>query len=253
MSNVHLVIPDPHAHADFDNERADWIGKLIVDLKPDTVINLGDQWDFPSLSSYDKGKASFHGKSFQKDLNAGLEFSERMFAPIKRAKKKKPFSVFLVGNHEQRIERVLEQHSELEGTIGYDKLDLERYYDEVIHYRGQTPGIIDIDGILYGHYFVTGVSGRGVSGEHPAYSLLTKHFQSCTMGHTHTFDYSVRTDGSGRRIHGLVAGVYQHYDSPWAGNMCHLWSRGVVIKREVENGDYNIQWVSLKELQKEYS
>lgn len=245
-------MPDPHSHSDYGNDRADWIGKLLVDVKPDVFVNLGDQWDLPSLSAYDKGKASFQGRAYRKDLDAGLEFSERLWAPLRKAKKKKPFSVFLEGNHEERLSRVLNQHSELIDTIGFPDFDLDRDYDEVVRYKGQTPGTITIDDITYAHYFVTGVSGRGVSGEHPAYTLLTKHFGSVTCGHTHTFDYSVRTDANGRRIHGLVAGVYQDYDSDWAGEMCKLWSRGVVIKRNVNKGDYSLQWVSLDELRQEY-
>ena len=171
---------------------------------------------------------------------------------MKRAKKKKPRCVFLEGNHEERQRRLLEQQPELQGTIDFKDFNLESYYDDIIRYKGQTPGVIEIDGILYAHYFVTGISGRGVSGEHPAFSLITKHFKSATMGHTHTFDYSVRTDGSGKRLHGLVAGVYQHYDSDWAGELCKLWSRGVVIKREVSQGDYDLQWLSLESLKKEY-
>ena len=72
------------------------------------------------------------------------------------------------------------------------------------------------------------------------------------MGHTHTFDYSVRTDGSGNRLNGLVAGVFQDYDSDWAGELCKPWSRGVVVKREVTQGDYDLQWISLESLKKEY-
>ncbi len=223
-----------------------------MDLKPDVFVNLGDQWDLSSLSGYDKGKASFRDRSYKADLNAGLEFSDRLFAPLRRAKKKKPYCVFLEGNHEERQRRVLEQEHVLRDTISFKDFDLERNYDDVVRYRGQTPGTIEIDGINYAHYFVTGISGRGVSGEHAAYSLLAKQFASSTCGHLHTFDYSVRTDANGRRIHGLVAGVYQDYDSDWAGEMCKLWSRGVVIKRDVENGDYDLEWVSLKRLQKEY-
>lgn len=250
--SIHLILPDPHAVPEENNDRADWIGKLIVDLKPDVFVNLGDQWDLASLSSYDKGKASFHGRAYKKDLEAGLEFSERLWAPLKRAKKKKPFSVFLEGNHEERQNRVLEQSPELDGTISFDDFDLKKHYDEVVRYKGGTPGVINIDGINYAHYFVTGISGRGVGGEHPGYSLITKQFQSCTMGHMHTFDHSVRVDGSGRRIHGLVAGCGHEHDAPWAGEINKLWSRGVVIKREVEKGDYDISWVSLSTLRKEY-
>lgn len=250
--SVHLVIPDPHAHADFPNDRADWIGQLIVDLKPDVVINLGDMWDLPSFSGYDKGKARFHGRAYRKDLDAGLEFDDRLWTPTRRAKKKRPLRIFLEGNHEERMKRALDQQPELEGTIGFKDFQLDRNYDEVIEYVGQTPGTITIDGIVYAHYFVSGVMARNVGGEHPAYTLLTKQFSSATCGHLHTFDYCIRTDANGRRLHGLVAGVCQDYESDWAGEVNKLWSRGVVIKRGVENGDYDLEWVSLQRLKKEY-
>ena len=46
---VHLCTPDVHAHPDFNNDRADWLGKLILDLKPDVVVNIGDAADPTSL------------------------------------------------------------------------------------------------------------------------------------------------------------------------------------------------------------
>ena len=250
--SIHLILPDAHSHPDHNNDRADYVGRLLVDLKPDVFINLGDQWDLSSLSGYDKGKASFHGKAYKKDLNSGLEFSERLFAPLRKAKKKRPRTVFLEGNHEERQRRLLEQQPELDGTISFKDFDLDREYDDIVRYNGQTPGSIQIDGITYAHYLVTGVSGRGVSGEHPGFTLLTKHFSSVTCGHVHTFDYSIRTDANGRRLHGLVAGVYQDYDSDWAGEICKLWSRGLVIKREVSEGNYDLEWVSIERLKKEY-
>lgn len=250
---IHLILPDSHSNPDFNNDRADWVGKLIVDLKPDVFINLGDMWDMPSFSGYDKGKARFHGRAYRKDLDAGLEFDERLWAPIKKAKKKRPLSIFMEGNHEERLKRALDQQPELEGTIGFKDFELNKNYDEIVEYQGQTPGTITIDGIVYAHYFVSGVMGRNVSGEHAAYSLLTKQFQSSTCGHIHTFDYSVRSDANGKKLHGLVAGVFQDYQSGWAGEVNKLWSRGLVIKRHVENGNYDLTWVSIEALKKEYS
>jgi hypothetical protein len=253
MSKIHLIIPDSHAHPEHNNDRADWLGKLIVDLKPDVVVNLGDMFDLPSFSGYDKGKARFHGRAYRKDLDAGLEFDDRLWAPIRKAKKRKPLSIFCEGNHEERMKRALDHQPELEGTIGFKDFQLDKNYNEIVEYKGQTPGTIEVDGITYAHYFITGVSGRNVSGEHPAYSLLTKQFQSATCGHIHTFDYSIRTDAKGRRLHGLVAGVYQDYESDWAGDINKLWSRGIVIKRNVEKGNYDLQWVSLEALKAEYN
>lgn len=250
---VHLVLPDPHAHPEFSNQRADWVGKLILDLKPDVVINLGDMYDFPSLASYDKSKKSFWGKTYLNDLNAGLDFDERIWDPIRKAKKRRPHSVFIEGNHENRLKKAIDVQSELDGIISFDQLDLNRNYDEVIEYEGDTPGTIEIDGVHYSHYFISGVLGRPIGGEHQAYSLITKEFVSCTCGHTHTTDWSVRTTVSGKRVMGLVAGVYQDYDATWAGERNKMWWRGVVIKRNVEDGAYDPQWVSIDQLRKEYS
>ena len=247
-----MIVPDPHAHPDFHNERADWLGKLIKDLKPDVVINIGDAADMPSLCSYDKGTRAFQGRSYRKDIEAHLDFQDRMWQPIKRSKKKKPYSIIFEGNHEHRIKRALDLSPELDGAISFDDLDFKRYYDEIIEYTGRTPGVHVCDGVHYAHFFVSGVLGRAISGEHPAYSLLTKEFVSCTQGHVHTADYSIRTTVGGRKINGLVCGVYQDYWSDWAGEVNKLWWRGVVIKRNVEDGTYDPQFIGMEALKREY-
>lgn len=249
---THLIIPDSHAHPDFNNDRAIWLGKFIADLKPEVVINLGDMWDMSSMASFDKGKKSFWGRSYKKDLDAGLDFDDKLWHFVRKNKKKKPYSVFIEGNHEHRVKKALDMQPELDGTIGFSDFDLSRNYNEVVPYEGGTPGIIEVDGIHYAHYFVSGVMGRPIGGEHPAYSLLTKEFSSCTCGHIHVTDYCVRTSVSGKRVMGLVAGVYQDYDSKWAGEINKLWWRGVVVKHNVENGNYSPQWISIEELQKAY-
>lgn len=252
MSKTHLVIPDCHAHPDFGNDRADWLAALIRDLKPDVVVNLGDAADMPSLSSYDKGKRSFVGRSYAADIDSHLEFQDRLWGPVKAAKKKLPYRVVLEGNHEHRIEKALDLSPELEGTIGFSDYDFDSYYDRVVRYRGSTPGVVDIDGVTYAHYFISGVMGRPVGGERPATALIQKKFSSCTQGHTHTFDYAVRTDVNGERVQALVCGVYQDYEADWAGDVNGLWYPGVAIKRDVEKGQYDLQWVSMNALRREY-
>lgn len=249
---THIIIPDPHAHPEFSNERAEWVGELIHDIKPDVVINIGDMWDLASMSTFDKGKGSFHGKTFKKDIDAGLDFDEKLWHRVRRAKKKKPHAVFLEGNHEFRLKRAIENSPELDGVIGFNDFDLNRNYGDIVEYSGNTPGVYEIDGVNYAHFFTSGVMGRPISGEHPAYSLLTKQYSSCTCGHIHVADWATRTNPHGKRIMGLVAGVYQDYDSPWAGEINKLWWRGVVIKRNVEDGCYDPEFVSLERLRNAY-
>lgn len=248
----HLIISDPHAHPEYSNERADWVGRLILDAKPDVVVNIGDMFDFPSLSSYEKGKKSFWGKMYKADLNAGLDFDERLWAPVRQAKRKQPFKVFVEGNHENRLKRLLQVQPELEGTVGFKDLDLKRNYDEIVEYTGyDTPGMIEIDGILYSHFVITGVSGKAIAAQHLAYNLLQKKHQSVTVGHNHTFSFDIQNTGK-RTIQGLCCGTMQNYVPDWAGEIASLWSHGVVMKHNVENGTYDLEWISLDRLKKEY-
>lgn len=251
--STHLVIPDSHAHYQHNNERATWLSKLIADVKPDVVINIGDQADMPSLSGYDKGKRTFNGRTYRADIEASQDFSARLWEPLRRRKKKLPRKVFLIGNHEERIGRVLNLQPELEGAIGYKDLSLEEDYDEVVHYDGNTPGSITIDGITYSHYFITGVSGRPITSEvSPASALLAKNLSSSTVGHSHLLDFSVRTNAIGQKMMGLSVGCFIDYHTDWAGEVNRLWSRGIAIKRNVEDGAYDLQWVSIDALRKEY-
>jgi len=168
-------------------------------------------------------------------------------------KKKMPDRYAFIGNHEERISRALDLSPELEGTMGYDDLQLDNWYHETIHYEGTTPGTKVLEGIAFAHYFITGIMGRAVGGEHPAYSLLTKNFQSCIQGHAHVLDFCERTNAEGKKIQGLVCGVYQDYDSPWAGEINKLWWRGLCVLNNVEDGRFDLKTVSLDSLRKEYA
>jgi hypothetical protein len=252
LSRNHLFVTDQHAHYKHHNKRAEYLGHLITDSKPDVVIFGGDLWDMPSLSSYDRGKKSFQGRTYAADVDTGLDFLDRCFSIVRKQKKKLPYFVFLEGNHENRLKKAINLQPELEGTISFDDFQLDRYFDEVIEYDGGTPGVCSIDGVNYAHYFVSGVMGRPISGEHPAYSLLSKQFNSCSAGHIHTADYAVRTNADGRKLHGLLGGCFQDYDSDWAGEANRLWWRGCVSKRGVEKGNYDPQFISLEWMKKEY-
>jgi hypothetical protein len=254
-SKKYLILPDPHAHKDHDNKRADWIGKLILDERPDVVMNMGDTFDMPSLSSFDKGKASFHGASYEKDIEAGVEFLDRMWHPIRKAKKKRPLSVFLEGNHEHRLKKVLEAQPELGGNkygIGYKDYCLADYHNIIQYYEGSTPSIYAADGINFAHFLCSGVMGRPIGGDNHAASLLNKNFSSCVVSHSHLVDYAVRSTIGGAKVQALVAGVYQDYKSGWAGNLNNLWWRGAVILRDVEGGTFDPQFISIEALRRTY-
>lgn len=250
---THLVISDFHAHPDHNNTRSDWLGRLILDLKPDVVVNLGDWADMPSLSSYDKGTKGFQGRTYQKDIDCANEALDRLYNPIKQAKRKRPRMVSFIGNHEQRITRAISVQPELEGTIDLKNIELGRYSSTIVDYEGLYPGTLDIDGVSYSHYMVSGVMGRPIGGERHASTLITKKLTSCTVGHTHIFDFHLRPRPDGSKAQALVSPCSMDYDADWAGQSGKMWSKGVVIKRNVQDGMYDMEYVSMERLAKVYS
>lgn len=249
----HLVVSDLHAHPDHNNRRAEWLGKFILDTRPDVVVVNGDLADMPSLSSYDKGKKSFQGRTYRADIDAHLDFQDRLWSTVRSAKRKMPRRVCSIGNHEQRIDRAIELQSELDGTISYDDLSLDTWYDDIVPYTGSSPGTIELDGVHYQHYCVSGVLGYAISGEHAAYSIISKQHASCVVGHSHKFDYCVRTRRDGSKIMALDTGCFFDYDPPYAGAAAPLYWRGCCVLDDVSNGTYNLRMVSLSSMKKEYN
>ena len=254
---THLVIPDSHAHPEYNNNRFLWLGRLIMDIKPDVIINIGDMADMPSLCSYDVGKVSFEGRRYTKDIQANIDANTKLFqaqseynSNQRRNKRSlyKPRKVLLYGNHEHRIVKATENDSKLQGVIGLKDLKNENFDWETHDFLD----VVNIDGVYYSHFFTSGVMGRPVSGEHPAHSLLTKKFSSCTQGHVHTRDFCERTMPNGQKIQALVAGCYFDYNSEFAGIVNDMYWRGIVIKRNVKNGTYDHEWVSMDTIKNEY-
>jgi len=251
---THLVIPDSHAHPDYNNDRYTWLGRFICDLKPDVIVNLGDQADMPSLCSYDKGTKGFEGRRYKLDIESNRDANKRLFEPMlaMRAKqiykKYTPKTIFCLGNHEHRIYRAIQAEAMLDGTIGLDDLGNEEYWDTIVPFLSTHVE----DGIAYSHYFISGVMGRPIGGINPGRMMLNKLSMSATCGHAHTRDFAEGTKADGTPILAMSAGCYIDYHADFAAGANDMWWRGVVIKRNVEDGNYDHEWLSIKELERRY-
>ncbi len=256
---THLVIGDSHATPEVSNERYEWLGRFIVENQPDVIINMGDWFDFPSLCSYDKGKASFEGRRYQEDIRSGVEAQERFNAPIdqynrsrsngKRAKYI-PRKLSLIGNHEIRIERAVEEDAVLKGTISLDDLQFRQHGWEV--HRFLNP--VNVDGIFYSHYFSSGRMGFPIAGEYIAANCLKKKFVSTTCAHSHILDFAVRTSISGNLLQGLVAGCWFEHNMDWTTpEVNSMYWRGICICHDVVDGRYDLEIISLDKIKKEYA
>lgn len=246
--NTHLILPDSHARPGFSNERYDWLSELIQDIKPTVVVDIGDFYDMESLSSYDKGKKAFEGRRYKKDIEVGIEAQDRILGPLRKAKKKLPRFVRTLGNHEDRINRLINISPEFEGIISTKDLQSKDYLWEE-HDYGKP---VEIDGVHYCHTFPSGTMGKPIGGENIGRMLIQKKHVSCTQGHSHVFDYAVRSTIKGDKLMGLSVGCYFGYEMDYAGPTNNMYDRGVVIKRNVNKGVYELQWISYETLKKTY-
>lgn len=180
----------------------DWIGTYIAEKyagRNATIVHLGDHWDMPSLSSYDKGKKSMEGRRFIEDVLAGNRAFELLDTPVAAVDGWSPRKVLLRGNHEDRINRATELDAQLDGLVSLDQLDSKDW--EVHDYLAP----VTIDGVVYSHVFVNPMTGRPLTGT--AANRLKTIGHSFTMGHQQTLDYTTRFLSNGQQQCGLVAGA----------------------------------------------
>ena len=244
----HVYIPDTQVKAGVDTKHIVAAANYICDKKPDTIILAGDWWDMPSLSSYEKkGSKYFEGKRYMLDVEAGNEAMADFLRPINRKRGYNPRIVLTMGNHEYRIERALNENPILEDAIGYHDLYLPEPI-EVIPFLEP----IEIDGVLYCHYFTNPQSlMRGVLGG-TIDNRLNKIKQSFTMGHQQTLAWGCQYTTTGRRIIGCVAGAFYTHHEDYQGPQGQNYWRGIIYKHEVNKGEYDPMMLSVEYLLKEW-
>jgi hypothetical protein len=247
-----LVIPDTQIRPEDDVQFLGWIGRYIVDKKPDVIVHLGDFADMASLSSYDKGKKSFEGRRYKKDIEAAQHGMLALTEPLevynlaqKKAKKKpyNPRKVMLLGNHEQRINRAIDDEPMLEGTISINDLPYDDW--EVIPFLEP----IVIEGVAFCHYFTSGVMGRPVG---TAQLMLNKKHMSCFAGHQQgrNIAYGLRADGT--EMTAIISGSCYTHDEPYLNPQTNNHWRGVWILHDVRDGAFDEMPLSLSYLEKKY-
>lgn len=255
MSTKILVIPDVQIKPGVDISFVEHIGKYLVDKRPDVVVCLGDFFDFPSLSSYDKGKASFEGRRLKEDIDAGKDAMEKMLAPLRALQQKQkefkkklytPRMVFVLGNHEQRLQRLSNDMPELQGFVGYETLELDKHGWEV--YDFLKP--VEIEGIFFCHYMQNHFTGKPLAGT--AANQLKTVGRSFVVGHKQVLDVAMLPTIDGTMRIGIVAGAAYPHNEQYKGYQGNNHWRGILLLHDTKNGYGDPCFVSLDFLNKKY-
>lgn len=250
----HFVLPDQQIKPNQSTDHLDWYSQYVIDKKPDVIVIGGDWADMPSLSSYDVGKKSFEGRTYREDILAANDALQRFMAPIDREiartesshkRRWKPRKIFVEGNHEHRIPRAIEADRKLDGLISTKDLFFEQWGFEV--YPFLQPVVVD--GIVYSHYFCSGVMGRPIT---TARALLTKLHQSCFAFHQQGRDIAYGMKADGTRITAIICGSGGPHEEDYLNPQTNNHWRGCYMLNEVINGQCDEMPVSLEYLKRRY-
>ena len=164
----HLFVPDTQVRMGVPTDHIAALGNYIEEKRFEKIILAGDWWDMPATSNFNSAHDAENLRVMD-DIDAGNRAMHKLWRPVERRnktytqwKKKKyePEKHFLMGNHEVHLERLWEKDPRLEGLVGYDSLELARYGFNVHDFL--VP--VDIDGVLYSHYFCNPMSSRPSGG-----------------------------------------------------------------------------------------
>ena len=254
MSKKILVIPDTQIKPGVDTTFLTHVGMYIVEKKPDIVVHLGDHWDMPSLSSYDKGTKSFEGRRYKADIEAGNAAMKQLLAPLEaynKQKKKnkeklyKPVMHLLCGNHSYRIVRAVNEDPKLEGTIGLQDLDTSGW---IFH---PFLEVAVISGIAFSHYFTTGVMGRPCA---TAQAQLRQANMSCISGHQQGLQMHTGKRADGVLLTSIIAGSCYTHEEDYLGPQGNNHFRGIITLHDVQpSGQFEVMPVSLRYLKSKYN
>ena len=241
-----LVIADTQAKSEESLEYLLWVGKYIADKKPDIIVHIGDHFDLPSLSSYDKGTSKIEGKRLYKDIEAGVEGFKFLNLELEKHRDYHPRKVFCLGNHEERLDRYVNEHPELQGTLGTDKLPFAKYGWEVHPYLKP----VEIEGIFFVHYLANPMSGKPYGGS--AMNILKTVGRSFVVGHKQCLDIAIRPTIDGKQQLGIVNGAcYDHFES-YKGFIGNNHFRGLTVLHECYDGFAVPMFVSLDYMKEKY-
>ena len=241
-------LPDTHNDPDHRAEslkvmRA--VGKLFKEEEVDIIVNIGDFNDLASLSSYDKGKAAFEGRR----LNRDLRFSRDCLATFQDALGGHDCDKYLtLGNHEDRLHRLYNDHQELQGVMGDDPFGYKEAGYSVYDYQA----MVEINGVLFSHYFQNpnSIMGGPVGGS--IENCLKNLGHSFVMGHQQVFKSGQMHRGNGRIDCGLIMGACYIPDHSYKGKQGNSHFKGCAVLNNMDGGYFDLHSYGLKSLIKRY-
>lgn len=251
-----LVLPDKQVRLGAPVEHIKAAGNLIVDEKPDVIIDLGDHYDMASLTKYEKpGGTYLEGMRVMDDIQSGHDAMDLLLQPLREFNQKqrdnktklyRPDMYFLTGNHEERLNKIAKESAKFEGVFDEVWTTIESFGWTILPFLD----VLEVGGVSYSHYFENDKSSHPIGRAH---LMMNKRHKSLTCGHQQGLDYFVSpTKVKGKQLQCMIAGSFYMHDEHYKSKLTNTHWNGLIIKDNCAGGEYDPRFIRTSTLLEEY-
>ena len=263
---TYLWFSDAHDCPHHDKTRFEYLGRLIVDRRPDVIVQGGDFASMESLSHWDQNKRLLiEGRRVRGDLESAaaawgevtkeivsLQYQQRR----NKAKLYRPGLIWFEGNHEDWLKQWMERNPEMEGMINLQeslRLDDWAEFDFIDYVPWKDVRVYD--GILFCHAPI-GRTGPIYSKYISSRSLTDVSNLPIIFGHTHRRqeDSIARFDSEGKIkvIRAVNAGCFFDVWPHYAEGNTNDYAQMVLLIHVYAEGQFDIEEISLERMKRIY-
>lgn len=138
-------------------EECDRLVQIATSEKPDVIVCLGDLLDTTGIGKHVPSAEHLHPMTAETTKAAA--FLERLRKAATRNKKKSPRCVWMWGNHEDRIHKAMELNPFTRSAMLQLLTGGEYEKWEVVQYRKDEKGILEIGKVIFFHGIRCGKTG----------------------------------------------------------------------------------------------
>ncbi len=247
-----LYIPDTQVKPGVNTQHIAWAARYAADKQPAAITFAGDFDDFPSLSSYDRGKLASHGKFFEDDVEAGNTARDLFFSELKKHSPRsyKPRIDITMGNHEERVLRAADEDPRAAKTYTLERLNWKKHGVKVHPFLRP----VEIFGVTFFHYCALNANGQVMNGKNgcDAKAQARRMMRSTVSGHRQGIDIAYAY-APGRTVVSVVAGSFYTHDESYLSEQGKTYWRGLICCNDVRpTGEFDPMPVSLDYLGRKY-
>ena len=243
-----VAIGDCHATPGYDNKRFEAMGEFAAEelsgVDDAYIVQIGDWSDCVAFNEHGT-KLEMETVRWEEDKEVTLDSLDRFMDPFYRRKKKLPTRTIILGNHENRVTRWIEQNPRFQGAFNVNQLGFERFGFQVVPYMRTML----LGGIHFVHHLGSS-NGTAAKISSPTNGIKSVGVTT-VVGHTHTAGW-FPVNYKDRKIHGLDLGCAIHkdmgYQENWSCPTAHKYDRCIWVFDNVKNGDFDFRMVRLESL-----